>query len=64
VKGLVSRHRGELRVDSRVGVGTRVTVRIPINAEPEPAAPFKRRARQSHSVSALAPAAIRWANGG
>ena len=33
VKGLVELHGGELAIRSRVGVGTRVTVRLPFDCE-------------------------------
>ena len=34
VKGLVELHGGTLAVESRVGVGTRVTIRLPLDGEP------------------------------
>jgi cell cycle sensor histidine kinase DivJ len=44
VKGLVQLHGGELSIRSRVGDGTRVTVRLPLDCER--ARPAKRRAAQ------------------
>jgi cell cycle sensor histidine kinase DivJ len=37
VKGLVSLHGGELHIDSRLGVGTCVTIRLPLDCEPQTA---------------------------
>jgi cell cycle sensor histidine kinase DivJ len=37
VKGLVSLHGGELQIDSRLGVGTCVTIRLPLDCEPQTA---------------------------
>ena len=46
VKGLVKLHGGEVAVRSRVGEGTRVTVRLPLDCErrrkPEPIRKFVR----------------------
>ena len=41
VKGLVRLHGGEFSIRSRVGQGTRITVRLPLDCEP--ARPVKKR---------------------
>jgi cell cycle sensor histidine kinase DivJ len=33
VKGLVALHGGEVNIESRLGEGTRVSVRLPVNCE-------------------------------
>jgi cell cycle sensor histidine kinase DivJ len=45
VKGLVELHGGEVSIRSRVGEGTRITVRLPIDCER--ARPAQRRAQES-----------------
>jgi cell cycle sensor histidine kinase DivJ len=59
VKGLVDLHGGQMNIDSRIGEGTRITVRLPLNCERAP-----RKAEQSHatysgSVAAFVPAIAR-----
>jgi cell cycle sensor histidine kinase DivJ len=49
VKGLVGLHGGELSIRSRIGEGTRVTVRLPLDCE---------RARPAKKAAALEPAGV------
>jgi two-component system, cell cycle sensor histidine kinase DivJ len=53
VKGLAALHGGEMSVDSRIGEGTRVTVRLPIDCEA--ARPVSRAKDASRVVSVLTP---------
>jgi cell cycle sensor histidine kinase DivJ len=54
VKGLVRLHGGELSIRSRVGEGTRVTVRLPLDCER--VRPGKKSARESAGVMSYLPA--------
>jgi len=62
VKGLVQLHGGELSIRSRVGEGTRVTVRLPLDCER--ARLGKRLAARERAVMAYLPAkdALPWQN--
>jgi cell cycle sensor histidine kinase DivJ len=53
VKGLVRLHGGELAIRSRVGEGTRVTVRLPLDCER--ARPAKPEAKPAGSVVSYLP---------
>ena len=61
VKGLVGRHGGHLHLSSRVGEGTCVTVRLPINGAPGPGA--RMLEEQRHSPTPALPA-VCFADGG
>ena len=53
VKGLAALHGGEIAIESRLGEGTRITVRLPIDCEA--ARPLSRAKDASRVVSVLAP---------
>jgi cell cycle sensor histidine kinase DivJ len=53
VKGLAALHGGEISIESRLGEGTRITVRLPIDCDA--ARPLSRAKDASRVVSVLAP---------
>jgi len=57
VKGLVALHGGQLDIDSRVGEGTRVTVRLPVNCESGPAGSTRAHPDRSAAIATPAPVA-------
>ena len=63
MRGLVGLHGGAVRVESAVGVGTRVTVRLPRVCRPDAAtgapAPLETEARLSAGVDGVDPLAAK-----
>jgi cell cycle sensor histidine kinase DivJ len=57
VKGLVGLHGGELSIISRIGAGTRVAVRIPLDCESAKAAKLVRPVKSSATITRLATSA-------
>jgi two-component system, cell cycle sensor histidine kinase DivJ len=57
VKGLVRLHNGEISIRSRVGEGTRVTVRLPLDCEGARLTPLPKEGRMSSAQSLASPSA-------
>lgn len=59
VKGLVDLHGGHMKIDSRLGEGTRITVRLPINCERSPKKADQPYCAYNGSVATFVPAVDR-----
>jgi cell cycle sensor histidine kinase DivJ len=59
VKGLIDLHGGHMNIDSRLGEGTRITVRLPVNCEGAAKKSDQPHAAFGGSVATLVPAVDR-----